>query len=161
MSDTMTALNQFCIGYFQQLDGGIPEEHYQTRPHGQGNSPLWIAGHLAFCVELGEMLLGEALGHPEWMPVFGPGSPADVVNSGSYDRCELTTIIVEGYPRLLERIQQADSSVLEEPHGVELLKSTPLKTKSDLLAHLVTTHFTFHLAQLSACRRALGGQPLF
>ncbi len=50
--------------------------------------------------------------------------------------------------------------VLDAPHAIELLKTTVLKTNGDVLAHLMTTHESFHLAQLSACRRKAGKGPV-
>ncbi len=49
---------------------------------------------------------------------------------------------------------------MSQPHPVELLKSTNLKTLGDLGAHLMATHESFHVAQLSACRRHKGKGPL-
>ncbi len=49
---------------------------------------------------------------------------------------------------------------MEQPHAVEILKPTNLKTNGDVLAHLMCTHMAFHIAQLSACRRKSGKGPI-
>jgi len=46
-------------------------------------------------------------------------------------------------------------------HEVDLLKATPLKTRGDLVGHILTTHFATHLGQLSSLRRHFGRPPLF
>jgi uncharacterized damage-inducible protein DinB len=42
------------------------------------------------------------------------------------------------------------------PHEVEFLKPTPLKTNRHLLSHLMTTHESMHIGQLSTWRRQMG-----
>ena len=42
-----------------------------------------------------------------------------------------------------------------------LLYDTPIKSKGDLLNHILTTHFASHLGQLSSWRRLMGLPPLF
>jgi len=49
---------------------------------------------------------------------------------------------------------------MDQPHSVQILKETPIRTNGDLLAHLMSTHQSFHLAQLSACRRKAGKGPI-
>ncbi len=56
---------------------------------------------------------------------------------------------------------QLDTVPLRETHSVPLLAKTPLKTRGDLAAHILSTHFAFHLGQLSTLRRMLGRPPLF
>jgi hypothetical protein len=45
---------------------------------------------------------------------------------------------------------------MSQPQTAELLKNTPLKTIGDVMDHLLTTHFAFHIGQLSAWRRLEG-----
>ena len=50
----------------------------------------------------------------------------------------------------------SNAELLDQPHAVEILKQSVLKTNGDVLAHLLCTHPMFHIAQLSACRRKSG-----
>jgi hypothetical protein len=106
-------------------------------------------------------VLGGELVHPEWMPVFGPGSPDEVQNPDQYSKDDLVSMIMEGYPKACEIARAATEEAMARPHGVELLADTPIATTGDLVAHLLGTHFSFHLAQLSGWRRAAGHGPLF
>lgn len=161
MFETETTLNQFMLQGFQQIVSDIPEDRVNERPVGSGHPPLWVLGHLAICVEMGETLLGGTLKHPEWAAVFGPGSSDDVEGPEQYSKDELIAAIVDGYPKLCAAAQQAPAAPLAEPHGLELLAGTAIQTRGQLLAHLLTTHLSFHVAQLSGWRRAAGHGPLF
>jgi len=47
---------------------------------------------------------------------------------------------------------------MEEPQNSDFFKGSPIKTIGDVVGHLLTTHFAFHLGQISSWRR-LEGQP--
>ena len=64
-------------------------------------------------------------------------------------------------PGLCQAAANADAEALAAPNEIELLEGSPLVTRGDLLSHLLTTHFSFHVAQLSAWRRAAGHAHLF
>ncbi len=121
----------------------------------------WILGHLAICPELGELYCGVDWRHPLWKERFGPGSSDDVPDAASFSKDELVDAILQGYPRMHQTVSSADPSTFEKPHGLALLDGTPIKTSGDLVAHLLTSHFAFHLAQLSGWRRSAGHGPLF
>lgn len=156
-----TLLNQFSIDYLEQLAADVTAENLNLKPAGGGHSPLWILGHLAICGELGQMLLGGELQHSEWMATFGPGSNDDVANPESYSREEFVSNIKSSYEKLTQMANAADEETLGRPHGVDLLEETRLNTVGDLIGHLLTTHFSFHTAQLSGWRRAAGHSHLF
>jgi hypothetical protein len=75
-------------------------------------------------------------------------------------KAELLAAIDNGHRRVTAAFPNANWEALEQPHAVELLKSTNLQTNADVLAHLMTTHPAFHIAQLSACRRKKGLGPV-
>lgn len=161
MFETETTLNQFLLQGFEKVVADIPADRINERPPGNGHPPLWVLGHLAICVEMGHTLLGEELTHKNWAIAFGPGSSDDVKNPEKYSRDEFVDAIVNGYPKLCAAAKQGSADSLAEPHGLDLLANTAIKTRGDLLAHLLTTHLSFHLAQLSGWRRAAGHGPLF
>ena len=61
---------------------------------------------------------------------------------------------------MAEAAPGASPEAMNQPHDIQLLKSTVLKTNGDVLAHLMCTHPSFHIAQLSACRRHSGKGPV-
>jgi hypothetical protein len=96
----------------------------------------------------------------EWHAQFAPGTkPADL-KAPLPTKEELVGAIEAGYTRIAEAAPSASAEVLDQPHQVELLAPTVLKTNGDVLGHLLCTHFSFHLAQLSGCRRAGGKAPI-
>ena len=41
---------------------------------------------------------------------------------------------------------------MRAPHAVKVLEGTPIETLGQCISHLLTSHFGFHLSQLSSCR---------
>ncbi len=161
MYEQEAKLNQFMMQSFNQVMADIPVARINDRAAGNGHSPLWVLGHLAICVELGYLMLGTPIKTTEWMTAFGPGSSDQIENPDKYDVADLMAKIQQGYPELAAAAAQADLDVLSAPNGIELLKGSPMVTCGDLISHLLTTHFAFHIAQLSVWRRAAGHDPLF
>lgn len=161
MLTTERSINAFFRSGLHQLLKDIPTERMNERPPGHGHPPLWILGHLAICAEFGEAILGKEMQHPDWVPVFGPGSSDDIQNPETYSANELIEVIDHAYPRLMDLIDATSEKVLAADHSVELLKGGAIVSVADLQAHLLTSHFAFHTAQLSGWRRAAGFGPLF
>ncbi|MCO6044921.1 DinB family protein [Aeoliella sp. ICT_H6.2] len=155
-----THLNQFLMGYLDKVVADIPNDRIAERGAGGGHPPVWILGHLAIVGEMGQMLLGGALEHPEWFPIFGPGSSDEVQGADRFSKNELIQVIHTAYPKVCELAAATPPERLEQPHGFELLNDTAISTVGDLTTHGLTAHFAFHLAQLSAWRRADGKGPI-
>ena len=154
-------LSQNMVDYLDMVAAEVTDENLHTRPVESGHTPLWILGHLAICAEMGIKMLGGEFEHRQWLPLFAPGSKDEFTSSDGHSRDELMSCIKSSYPRLAEMANAADDDVLNQPHGVELLNDTVLKTVGDLVGHLMTTHLAFHLAQLSDWRQASGHSHLF
>ena len=154
-------LDEFQLGLFPRIVADIPESQLFTPGAGHGHPPVWILGHLAITAELGHRLLGGTIAHIPWLKLFGPGSSDQMANDGSFMKDQLVAAIISGYQQLRELATHADPQQMEQPHGAEILKGTPIQTKGQLIAHLLSSHFGFHAAQLSSCRRAEGHQALF
>ena len=153
-------LNKFLLGYFDRLVNDIPASQITTRPVGNGHPPVWIFGHLAWCAEFGESLCDIPMKHPEWGAIFGPGSSDDVDGADRFAKDELVALVQEGYPQLCKTAAASSADTMSNPHGIDLLRGSPIQTAGDMVAHLLTTHFSFHIAQLSGWRRANGKGPL-
>lgn len=164
MFATETVLNQFLLEALQQIMSDIPADAAHSPAPGNGHPPLWVLGHLAICGQLGLKMVGQSLDRPEWLPLFGPGSSDKLEHPEQFSSQEFLDNILSVYPQLCQAVSEfatVNPAALQQPHGVELLKNTPIQTLQQLLIHLLTSHFSFHLAQLSGWRRAAGYGPLF
>ena len=106
------------------------------------------------------MLGEEPGGGDEWFAAFGPGSQPGDANAPAFTVADILVDLEKGYARLLDLTKNASTEVLDEKHGFEPLEPA-ISTKRDLMSHLLTTHITYHTAQLSACRQAKGHSPVF
>lgn len=154
-------INEFQIDLFSRIIVDLPAERLFIPGPGHGHPPVWILGHLAITGELGLRLLGGTISHVRWLKLFGPGSSDTLIDDGSLPKSQLVDAVISSYRQLRELAAQADPQRMEEPHGAEILKGTPIQTKGQLIAHLLTSHFGAHLSQLSSCRRAEGHAALF
>jgi len=161
MFERESTLNSLLVESFKMLIADIPADRIYEPAPGNGHPPVWVLGHLAICAELGQKYCGGTITHPEWLKAFGPGSSDQIEDTGDYSKEEFSTVITEGYPAFAQMAREADEASLAGPHAVPLLEGTPIQTAGDLVAHLLTSHLAFHLAQLSGWRRAAGHGPLF
>ena len=155
-------LNEFNRGYLNGLLADMPLERLDDQLADGLHSVRWILAHLAIVSDYGLKQLDLPFVCPmTWHVAYGPSSQA-----GTSDRIkptyeELMATIEQGYSALCNALRSADEERLAVPHEVELLKSTNLRTKADLVSHILATHFATHLGQLSTLRRLMGLPALF
>jgi hypothetical protein len=155
------ALNEFQIGLFEKMIPNIDEATLFQPALGHGHSPVWILGHLAVTGDMGRMLFGKRPANIPWMRSFGPGSQDPVAPDPSLNKDALCQAIRSAYGEFRQLASQADPEAMAKPTTFELFQGTPIQTLEHVVAHLLTSHFGFHLAQLSSCRRAAGHAALF
>jgi hypothetical protein len=154
-------LYKFNLNYLRMLVADIEESDLTSVAFEGANPPAWILGHLAVCTDYAARLLGLERACPrQWHSQFAPGTKPAEMQPPLPSKAELMAAIENGHRRVSEAAGGASAEEMNKPHAVELLKPTNLKTNGDVLAHLMTTHVAFHLAQLSACRRKAGKGPI-
>lgn len=154
-------LVNFAIGYLKQIAADLSDDDLTTLTESTGKTPQWILGHLRMAAEFGSKTLGaEPACGDDWFAAYGPGSEPGDPNAPTFTVADSIAQIEKGYARLLELTKNASQEQLDERHGFEPLEPA-ISSKSDLMSHLLTTHITYHLAQLSACRQAKGHSPVF
>lgn len=161
MLDAAIAINQFQLGLLQRLLPDISEEGLFVPAAGHGHPPVWILGHLALVGELGSRMLGGRILHPEWLPLFGPGSSDRLAPSAGLNKSGLAAALTSAYSDVQSRAATATVERLAQPHGLDLFRGTPIQTVEHAITLLLTNHFGFHLAQLSSCRREAGHRYVF
>lgn len=161
MFENEIAINEFLIRQLEIIAKDIPDDDLFPPSVGHGHSPIWILGHLAISGEMGHRLLGGSIAHPEWLRLFGPGSAGTVSSDVQLTKQGLVSTIIETYERFRELALAADAKVATTPHSVNLFTGTSIKTVAHCITHLLTSHFSFHLAQLSSCRRVAGYGAIF
>jgi hypothetical protein len=162
MSESQIRVYLFLLGYLKQTVADLSEEELDLQPVGSGNPPRWILGHLAICCDYALRQLGAPPVCPrEWHPAFGPGSTPGAEGSARPSKEELLSALTKGHEAVVEQFRQATDESLSPPHGIPFLEPTPLQTKGDLVAHLMTSHEAGHLGQLTYWRRATGRPAFF
>jgi len=161
MFERELTLYEFQLNYIRLLLSDLDDSKLAERPFPGANPPVWILGHLAVCTDYAARMLGQKPVLPRaWHAQFAPGSNPAALEPPYPTKAELFSAIETGHRRVAEAMPGASAEALAAPHAVELLKPTNLKTNGDVLAHLISTHVAFHVAQLSACRRATGKGPI-
>ena len=154
-------LNRFLRQYLDSLTAGLQESELDQQA-GVGHSARWILVHLAIAVDYGLMQFGAAGVCPKsWHAAYGPGSAAGSHDSIRPTLSEIQQTMNDGWAKLEVCCQEADLAKTQVLHDLDLLKHTPLKTKGDLAAHILTTHMATHIGQLSFWRRLSGKPHLF
>ena len=161
MLDRELTLFVFNRNYLRLLAADLDEASMNVAPFEGGNPPVWILGHLAVSIDSAGRFFGLERACPrDWQVKFSPGSKPAELKPPLPSKAELVEAIENGCRRVIDSAPKATADFLSQPHAVEILKPTVLKTNGDVLAHLMNNHFAFHLAQLSACRRKSGKPPV-
>jgi uncharacterized damage-inducible protein DinB len=162
MFDSMISLNTFNREYLKWMLDGIPDKELDSTFGEGSHSARWILVHLAIAVDYGfKQLDKKTVASKIWHRAYGPGSSPSSNAEIRPSKEELLKFIDEQYAKLCEAAVAFDGTKLNVPHQVKLLESMPIKTKADLVGHILTTHFSVHLGQLSAWRRMVGLPHLF
>ncbi len=161
MFENDVTINRHQMRLFDMTVADLPEETLFAASPGHGHSAAWVMGHLAITGELGQSMLGGGVTHREWLALFGPGSSDAVTPTPGLTKQTLVDAVTAAYEGLQKLAAGADPAAMSAPHTVKLLEGTPIETVGHCVSLLLTSHFGFHLSQLSSCRRAAGHAKLF
>jgi hypothetical protein len=127
-----------------------------------GNPPAWILAHVVVANDYAlRMLGGDRVAPAEWHKRFGRGMSPKEDQNPLPSKAELVAKLEQGRQQIATAAARVDPARMNEPHNVEFFKDTPVECIGDVVAHLMTTHLSIHLGQLSAWRRVQGRAPLF
>lgn len=154
-------LNRFNRAYLDNLLKDLADDQLDVQPHPELHSARWILSHLAISSDYAfKMLDLPSLCPKAWHKAYGPTSQPGTATDVKLSRAELLAAIDVGYTKLCDSLPNFSDEHLSVPHGLELLAKTLLKTRGDLVCHILTTHFAMHVGQLSVNRRMMGQPPL-
>ena len=140
----------------------VDESHFTLPIAGAKNPPACVICHLAMANDSGLRLLGQpTICPPQWRSVFGPGGNPDSVPFAYPSKAELIELLERSHAAICQAAKSVAADSLQEPHGISFLADSPIQTKAEAVALLLTAHFSFHLGQLSLMRRQLGFPPVF
>ncbi|MGL4550856.1 MAG: DinB family protein [Gemmataceae bacterium] len=156
MMERELTLNNFVLAYARMLAAGLDDATLADIPAPGMNPPLWVYGHLAVVADLGGKILGRASVMPAgWGRAFGPGSDPAAPPSPRPTLAELLAAFDAGHESLRSAVRAATAAQMDAPSPFAPAAKL-LPTAGDLIAHMLTTHATLHLGQLSAWRRLKG-----
>jgi hypothetical protein len=121
------------------------------------NHAAWQLAHIVTGLGFAANLLQLDYAAPDgWREKYGNGSPVPTADRSRYpDKALLLTEIDRAVDALMTGFAAADAAVLEAEMPVASFR-TFWPTVADGAAFLMTTHYAFHLGQLSTWRRGLG-----
>lgn len=158
MLDRELTLYAFVLHYCRLLTKDLDDATLAEQPYPGMNHPAWILGHLALSCDYAVKALGGDMVCPkEWHKQFGPGSVVVADRAAYPSKRELLTAVEAGHERVVAAARKATAEQLAapQPFPIPLLQKA-FPTVGDLLAHLMATHPSLHLGQLSAWRRMKG-----
>lgn len=161
MFENDIAINRHQMRLFDKIAADLAEESLFEPSPGHGHPAAWVLGHLAVSGEMGQRMLGGRMAHREWLALFGPGSSDAVAPLPGLTKQTLVDAVRAAYNGLRELAAGADAEPMQQPHSISLFEGTPIETLGHCVSLLLTSHFGFHLSQLSSCRRAAGFGKLF
>ena len=161
MFDRELRLYALMNGLLQKLLADVDETRFQHPLCEGGNAPAWILAHLAivndYCLKnLGDQRISPA----EWHKRFRPGAMPKDDTAPLPTKAELFEVLEKGRRRIFETAANVDPKKMDQPQTSDFFKDSPVKTIGDVVAHLLTTHFAFHVGQISAWRRLEGKSHL-
>jgi len=162
MDSLVVTLNEFNRHYLHRLIDSIPDKELDATFGEGSHSARWILSHLAIAADYGFKQLGMPMQATVlWHKAYGPSSEGNTHATVRPSKTELLQFIDVQYSALCKATLEADDTKLVDPHAIPILAETPLKSKRDLLGHILGSHFATHVGQLSAWRRLIGLPPLF
>lgn len=154
--DPVLTVYRFTLSYAERLLADIDDARLADVPAPGMNHPAWIAGHLALANDLGVSLLGgDVTLETSRMALFGPGSTPTADRDRYPSKDVLLADLRRTHVRVLALVPGVPDSVWKSPNPTRFFPET-FPTVGDLATHLMTSHGSLHLGQLSAWRRHQG-----
>lgn len=160
MIDEILRSYSLSLDFLRRLVADAPDESFAAQAHGAVNHPAWIIGHIIHSMQA----IGGEIGLAPWLPtdwehMFGTGS-TPVASRDSYpNKDSLLDMLASAEERIKSRLSSIGEKGLAEPLPDVRYRDT-FPTVGHAVLHILTSHTSVHIGQLTVWRRALGYGPL-
>jgi len=135
---------------------GLNDTHSALSLRPDGKTAGWLLGHLTVTGDFARRLCGRQPMCPsEWRKAFNPGTTPTTDPSLYPPMAELCATFRAVYLDLCDAASVATAAQLMAPNPYEPARD-PFPTSGAFLAYILTSHFGYHLGQLSLWREAAG-----
>lgn len=147
---------RFVMRYADLLVAELSDAEMVKIPHPGMNHPAWVLGHVIGAVDATARILEQpVMTDREWGKKFGPGS-TPVEDASAYPaKAELLAKLKTVGEHAIKCLEAATPEQLAGPNKTRFFPEV-FPTVADFATHLLTTHPSVHLGQLSAWRRVMG-----
>jgi uncharacterized damage-inducible protein DinB len=151
----------FSSNFAKLLVADVPDDRMTAQPvEGRVmNHPAFLLGHLVW---VNDNIIATVGGTPKFAhlkELHGIGAKPNADRSVYASKAELIAWLEQAQHALAAAVQAASPEVLAGPAPDRMRSRFP--TVGTMLAALMTAHYTNHLGQLSAWRRAMGFPSVF
>jgi hypothetical protein len=148
---------RYQLGIAARSLAGLDDSHLSLEPKPGLKTAGWLIGHLAVTGDFARRLLGRTDGicPKDWRDRFNPGTTPSLRREAYPAMDELRGALLRVYSDLPTAAAAAVDSALERENPYEPARD-PFPRAGDFAAYLLTSHFAYHVGQLSAWRAAAG-----
>jgi hypothetical protein len=148
------------LEFLRRLVADVPDELFTAQRNVVLNHPAWVIGHL---IQSAQAIGGE-IGLAEWLPDtwgqrFGSGSTPVSEREAYPSKETLLEMLAEAERRITTRLTEIGQGALAEPLPDERYREV-FPTIGHAVLHILTSHASIHIGQLTVWRRVTGFGPL-
>ncbi|MFG0329957.1 MAG: DinB family protein [Phycisphaerales bacterium] len=150
----------YALDFLREQVAAVDDRAMTALPAGVANHPAWVIGHLVYANEMLAAVIGVEPWLPEeWARMFGTGSVPVADPSAYPSKTELLAQLREVESRLTAQAETLSESALDAPFPDPAYLAV-FPTVRHGLTQILVGHTAYHIAQVSAWRRAMGLPPL-
>lgn len=148
------------LSFLRRMVADVPDELLSHQSGGAVNHPAWVIGHLVYsCQAIGGEIGLQPWLSADWPERFGTGSVASDDRSLYPSKQALLDALAEGRRKLADRLLAIGNAGLAEPLPDERFRQM-FPTLGHAVLHILVSHASVHVGQVTVWRRAVGLGPI-
>lgn len=160
MIDQILRSYDLTLGCLKRMVADVPNELLTRQSDGAVNHPAWVIGHLAYsCQAIGGELGLQPWLSDDWAERFGTGSVPREDRPLYPTKQALLETLSDGQRRLTDRLLAIGDAGLAEPLPDERYRQM-FPTLGHAVLHILVSHASVHVGQVTVWRRAVGLGPI-